>query len=153
MGLARGTMPVQQGDIVTIEFIGRFDDGTVFDTSYNYEKPVRFEVGSDTVLAKLQHEIIGMEENEKKDFTVLPSQGYGEYNPELVQTVPSQNIPMDGEPKSGMIVGVSTKNGKSIPARIVEVSMGEITLDLNHPFAGKTLHYSVQIRKIEKNNA
>jgi FKBP-type peptidyl-prolyl cis-trans isomerase 2 len=138
-------MPVGNGDKVKVEYKGTLDDGTVFDSSEAHGEPLEFEVGTGQIVPGFEEAIIGMEEGEEKEFKLEPSEAYGEHNPELVKAVPRDKMPLDEEPEAGMILLTELPNGAKIPAVITEVTKEEVTIDLNHPLAGKALTFEIKV--------
>ncbi|MBU0470038.1 MAG: peptidylprolyl isomerase [Nanoarchaeota archaeon] len=141
-------MPVKKGDKVKIEYTGTLDDGTVFDASERHGKPLEFEVGSGQVIKGFDEAVLGMEKDEEKEINLQPEEAYGQLRSELNKKVPREQLPKDQEPKAGMILLVGLPNGQQIPARITEVSDSEVTIDLNHPLAGKALNFKIKVVEI-----
>jgi FKBP-type peptidyl-prolyl cis-trans isomerase 2 len=138
-------MPVGNGDKVKVEYKGTLDDGTVFDSSEAHGEPLEFEVGTGQIIPGFEEAIMGMEEGEEKEFKLEPSEAYGEHNPELVKPVPRDKMPLDEDPETGMILLTELPNGAKIPAVITEVTKEEVTIDLNHPLAGKALTFEIKV--------
>jgi FKBP-type peptidyl-prolyl cis-trans isomerase 2 len=136
-------MAVKQGDKVKIEYTGKFDDGTVFDSSEKHGKPIEFEVGAKQVVPGFENAVLHMEEGEEKSFVLKPSEAYGEVNEQMVQKLPKDKLPADV--KEGMVLGMNLPNGGQLPAKVLEVNDDEVMLDLNHPLAGKTLHFEIKV--------
>ena len=141
-------MPVKEGDKVKVEYTGTFDDGTVFDASEKHGQPLEFEVGSKQVVPGFENAVIGMEKDEEKEVKLEPKDGYGDPNPELEKKVPKDQLPKDKELKPGMMLGVGLPTGQQIPAIIKEVGETEVTIDLNHPLAGKNLTFKIKVVEI-----
>ena len=135
-------MPVKKGDRVKVEYIGMFDDGTVFDSSEG-KSPLEFEAGSGQIIKGFDEAVIGMEKGEEKEFKIEPKDAYGERNPELVRKIPRDQLPPEAQ--AGMLLMLRTPDGMQIPAEITEVTDEEVTIDLNHPLAGKTLNFKIKI--------
>jgi len=89
-----------------------------------------------------------MEKGQEKEITIEPEQGYGQHNDQLIKKIPREQLPQDQEPKPGMMLALGTPDGKQFPAKIKEVTDKEIILDLNHPLAGKTLHFKIKLVEI-----
>ncbi|HLD80289.1 MAG TPA: peptidylprolyl isomerase [Candidatus Nanoarchaeia archaeon] len=136
---------VKKGNKVKVDYTGTFDDGTVFDASEKHGQPLEFEVGSGQVIKGFDDAVMGMKKGEEKDITLPPAEAYGELKAELHKKVPRKQLPQDQEPKIGMILSVGLPNGMQFPAKIVEVTKEEVTIDLNHPLAGKTLHFKIKV--------
>ena len=140
-------MPVKKGDKVKVDYVGSLDDGTIFDRSDAQGQPLEFEVGSGDVIKGFDDAVIGMNAGESKKIVIQPEQAYGANNPKMVQTVPRDKLP-PGDPKPGMVLMVSLPNGQQIPAKITTVAATTVTIDLNHPLAGKVLHFEITLKEI-----
>ena len=138
-------MKVEKGNKVKVEYEGKFDDGSVFDSSKTHGKPLEFIAGEGHVVPGFDNAIVGMEKDEEKEITIKPEEGYGPINAELSKEVPRDQLPKDQEPKMGMMLAVGLPNGQQVPATITKVSDDKITIDLNHPLAGKTLHFKIKV--------
>ncbi len=138
---------VENGNYVQIQYTGTYDNGEIFDTNVGFE-PLEFLVGSGTIINGLERGVMGMKEDEIKDITVLPEEGYGEYNNEFVVTVQKNDMNADFEPEIGMILSIQMENENIVPGRITGINDNEVVLDLNHPLAGKTLHFNIKVLAI-----
>lgn len=141
-------MPVKKGDKVTVEYEGKLQDGTVFDSSENHDEPLEFEVGGQNLMEGFENAVIGMEKGEEKEFQLKPDEAYGEYNDQLIKQVPKNQLPQDEEIEAGMMLVMGLPNGIQIPAQIVEVTDDTVTIDLNHPLAGKILNFKIKLVEI-----
>lgn len=138
-------MPVVNGNKVKIEYKGTLDDGSVFDSSEAHGEPLGFEVGAEQVIPGFEQAVVGMEEGEEKTFKLEPCDAYGDHNPQLIKAVPRDKMPLDEEPEAGMMLITELPNGAKIPAVITEVTDEEVTIDLNHPLAGKSLTFEIKV--------
>lgn len=141
-------MAVKKGDKVKIEYTGTLDDGTVFDSSEKHGKPLEIEIGAGQVIKGFENAIMGMKKGEEKEITLQPSDAYGEPNPQLIKKVHKEQLPKEPEPKPGMILVIALPDGRKFPAMIKSVDNEEVTIDLNHPLAGKTLHFKIKVVEI-----
>lgn len=137
-------MPIKNEDKIKVEYTGMLEDGTVFDTSEGIG-PLEFEVGSGQVISGFDNAVIGMEVGEEKKVELAPSEAYGDYDSNLIKKIPMNKLPPGEEPKPGMVLELRTSDGIGFPARITEVAEQDITIDLNHPLAGKTLIFQIKI--------
>lgn len=137
-------MTVKKGNEVKVDYIGSFDDGTVFDKSESRE-PLEFEAGSGHVISGFDDAVIGMKKGQEKKIQIESKDAYGDVNPELLKNIPKSALPKEPEPKAGMMLAIGTPDGQQIPARITEVSDDDITIDLNHPLAGKRLNFLIKL--------
>ena len=124
-------------------------EGKVIDSSREGE-PFAFQVGAKQVIPGFEKAIIGMKVGEKKFFQVSPDEGYGQEDPEGIDEVFKENLPPDLEPEVGMTLYATGAQGQTIPGRITEVRQDSVVININHPFAGKTLDYEVEIVEIQK---
>jgi FKBP-type peptidyl-prolyl cis-trans isomerase 2 len=143
-------MTIKNGDKIKVEYEGKLEDGSIFDSSSHgdHSHPLEFEVGKGMVIKGFDVAVVGMEINEEKEFTLKPEEAYGEPNEKAVQKIPRDKLPKDQEPTIGMMVGMSTPDGKQMPAKIIGVTDDEVTLDLNHPLAGKSLTFKIKILEV-----
>ena len=139
---------IKEGSKVTVEYTGKFDDGTVFDTSEGKE-PLVFEVDAKQVIKGFNDSVKGMKEGEEKEFKLEPKEGYGDVNPQLVQEVPKDKLPENLDAKVGMMLTLKSPDGKAFGAKIIEIGDATFKIDLNHPLAGKTLNFKIKVVKIE----
>jgi len=137
-------MPVEKGNTIKVDYTGTLDDGTVFDTSEG-KQPLEFEVGAGKIIKGFDNAVMGMEKGEEKEIKLGPADAYGEPNPELVKKVPRASLPQDQEPKQGMMLLLKAPDGRQIPAKIMGVTDAEVSIDLNHPLAGKTLNFKIKV--------
>lgn len=133
---------------VKLDYTGTLDDGKVFDSSSVHGKPLEFEVGAGKMIKGFESNVMGMKKGQEKEFVLNPAESYGEHNPNLMKKIPKEQLPKEHEPKPGMILVIGTQDGRKFPAVIKEVTDTEVTLDLNHPLAGKTLHFKIKVVEV-----
>ncbi|MBN2111926.1 peptidylprolyl isomerase [Candidatus Woesearchaeota archaeon] len=139
-------MPVKKGDKIKVEYEGKLDDGTVFDSTGKHGgEPLEFEAGAGSVIKGFDNAVIGMKKGDEKEINLKPAEAYGEPNEQLVKKVPRSQFPEKMELKAGTMLALRAPNGMQIPAKITEVSDSEVTIDLNHPLAGKNLNFKIKI--------
>jgi len=143
-------MKVEKGNKIKIEYEGKFEDGTIFDSSEKHGQPLEFVAGVGQVVPGFDNAVIGMEKGEEKEVEIEPQEGYGERREELRKEIPRDMLPRDQEPKEGMILMMQSPEGHQFPAKISEVTGDKITVDLNHPLAGKKLIFKIKIVDIEQ---
>jgi len=143
-------MVIEKGDKVKVNYVGYLEDGSVFDSSKE-DEPLEFVVGENKIIKGFEEAVVGMEKGEEKEIILKPNEAYGDVNPELVKKIPKENFKSDVEPKEGMMLTLTAPNGIRLPARIVEVGENDLTIDLNHPLAGKTLKFKIKVLEVEKN--
>ncbi|MFZ1077110.1 MAG: peptidylprolyl isomerase [Nitrosotalea sp.] len=141
-------MAVKTGNKVKVEYVGKLDDGSVFDSSEDHGKPLEFEVGSGHVIKGFDDAILGMNEGDEKEFTIQPAEAYGQHDPTLVQKVPREVFPQEADLTAGLLFEAGLPTGEKVPAMITAVDEGIVTVDLNHPLAGKTLNFKIKLKEI-----
>lgn len=138
----------QEGSTVKIHYTGKLDDGSVFDSSEGRE-PLVFTIGEGKIIPGFEAGVKGMAAGEEKDLVIPPEQAYGERREELIQQLPRAQFG-NLEPKEGMVVGMQVKGyDQAFPARVVKVEPEVVTVDINPPLAGKTLHFHIKLESVE----
>ncbi|MAG60704.1 peptidylprolyl isomerase [archaeon] len=140
-------MVVENGKKVKVHYTGTLEDGSVFDSSEGKD-PLEFTVGEGKVIKGFDAAVKEMSANEEKEIHIESKDAYGEARNELIKQVPRDQLPKEQEPKVGMILGVGMPNGQQIPARITAVNDTEVTIDLNHPLAGKNLNFKLKLVEV-----
>lgn len=143
-------MKPKQGDIVTVEYEGRLEDGTVFDSTAKHGEPLKFDLGTKQIIPGFNKAIAQLSKGEEKEFTISAKDAYGEKNEKFEQKVPKIHMPKDQEPEAGMMLLMKTPSGQQVPVIIKKVDEDTVTLDLNHPLAGKTLIFKIKLVDIEE---
>ncbi|MBU4246454.1 MAG: peptidylprolyl isomerase [Nanoarchaeota archaeon] len=138
-------LAVTHGDTVKVHYTGTLEDGTVFDNSESHGTPLEFQIGANQVIPGFENAMVGMKEGEEKNVKLSVADAYGEYNPQMVGKVPKAQLPKGQEPKIGMILMVGLPNGMQVPVKIVAVDAESVSIDLNHPLAGKALNFKIKI--------
>ncbi len=141
-------MIIKDGYKVKVEYEGKLENGDIFDSIEKHDgEALEFVPGTGMLVSGFEKAVIGMEEGEEKEVTLSPAEAYGDVNPEYVQKVPKDKFPEDA--KVGMQIGIPTPMGQ-IPAVIKEIGDSEVTLDMNHPMAGKTLIFKIKVISFEE---
>nr|WP_048058015.1 peptidylprolyl isomerase [Methanothermococcus okinawensis] len=152
-------MVVKNGTTVSVDYIGKFENGTVFDTSiksvaikngiYNPNrdyKPLNFTVGDGRLIKGFENAVIGMHVGENKTVTIPPEDAYGLRNDKLIIPVPTEAFKKANiTPIVGKYIYV-----RGAPAKIIKVNDTHVVLDFNSPMAGKTLIFTIKVVSIEK---
>ena len=136
------------GDTIKVDYVGKLDDGSVFDSSEGHGRPLEFEVGKGQVIKGFDDAVMGMGEGEEKEFSISPSDAYGDHDPTLVQKVPIEIFPQDAKLVPGLLFEAGLPTGEKVPAMITAVDDNTVSVDLNHPLAGKTLNFKIKIKEI-----
>lgn len=139
---------VEKGNKIKVEYVGKLEDGTVFDSSEKHNSPLEFVVGEGQLIKGFDNAVVGMKLGEEKEVKIPPEEGYGNHNPEFVRDMPKDMFPKDQEIKPGMVFMVDIQDGRQIPVRVTKVSDENVTIDLNPPLAGQTLIFTIKVLEI-----
>ena len=134
------------GDSVVIHYHGTLEDGEVFDSSLERE-PFEFTLGEGQVIPGFEQAVDGMKVGDKKEISIPPDEAYGDLNDQLVVEVPKTNLPEGAEP--GMAFQVTLPNGQLHPFQLVELQDEVAIMDGNHPLAGQTLNFNLELVDIK----
>jgi peptidylprolyl isomerase len=135
------------GDKVRVHYKGQLSDGTIFDSSLERE-PIEFILGQDTVIPGFEDAVIGMEAGESKDVSIPPEEGFGEYSKDLVVNIEKTILPPEINPELGMQLEVSSEEETPRVFTIADIAEDSITLDGNHPLAGKEIAFKITLLEI-----
>ncbi len=151
---------IEKGNTITVDYVGKLQDGTVFDTSIekiakesgkyssgrNYDEWLTFVAGAGQMIAGFDQGVIGMKIGETKTVSIEPKDAYGERDQAKLLTIKKDQIPDADQYKVGM--QVMSQNGQIF--KVYEVKKDEIVFDANHELAGKTLIFDITIKDIQK---
>jgi peptidylprolyl isomerase len=137
----------RSGDTVRIHYTGTLSDGSTFDSSQG-RAPLEFTVGSGEIIPGLDRAIEGMTVGETKTVTVPAAEAYGDHDPDGVQSIPRDQVPDHIPLDPGTQLELQTMDGRTLPVTVTEVTADAITLDANHPLAGKDLTFKVELVEI-----
>lgn len=135
---------IENGSTVQVHYTGTLDNGEVFDSSRERE-PLQVTIGQGQLINGFENALMGMAVNEKKTFTLEPSEAYGQRDQEAVRSFPRDQIPPGMDVQVGQTVALSTTDGQQIPAKVTELDNNSIILDLNHPLAGERLTFAIEV--------
>jgi peptidylprolyl isomerase len=140
---------VKSGDTVRIHYTGTLTNGETFDSSEGRE-PLEFTVGSGQIIPGLDNAMPGMEVGQKKSVEVPADEAYGQPDPNAQQAVPRGEIPDNIPLDLGTQLQVQTPQGQVMPVTVVDVTDEQVTLDANHPLAGKDLKFDIELVGIDE---
>ena len=139
-------MKAENGKAVKIHYKGTLKDGSVFDSSEGRD-PLQFVIGAKMVIPGFDNAVNGMEKGETKTVTLPVEEAYGAINADLMKEVPRDQLPKEPEPQVGMQLMMQTPQG-AFPVKIAKVADDKVTLDLNHPLAGKELTFEITLEDV-----
>ncbi|SMC96979.1 FKBP-type peptidyl-prolyl cis-trans isomerase [Primorskyibacter flagellatus] len=138
---------VKTGDTVRIHYTGTLADGSTFDSSAGRD-PLEFTVGSGQIIPGLDKAMPGMTVGDSKKIDVVADEAYGQPDPAARQAVPRTEIPDDVPLDLGTQLQVQTPDGQTMAVTVAEVTEEQVTLDANHPLAGKDLTFDIELVEI-----
>ena len=139
-------MQVKNGDTVRVHYTGKLDDGTVFDSSRDGE-PLEATLGEEMLIPGFERALLGLSVGDTITVSIAPEDAYGQASEELLLAVPRDKFPAHLVPEKGIMLQVSTDQGE-MDVRIADVTDEEVILDANHPLAGQTLTFELELMAI-----
>lgn len=135
---------IKDGDTVKVHYTGKLENGDVFDSSREKE-PFEFTVGNKAVIPGFEKGVVGMGVGDTKTIEIPPEEAYGAKQDELVVVVNKSKFPDDITPSVGQRLQIKQQDGNPVVVTITELTEDSITLDANHPLAGYTLFFEVEV--------
>lgn len=137
----------KQGDTVRIHYTGKLEDGTVLESSRD-RKPFELVLGTGQVISGLEQAVQGMEPGESKSVHIPVQEAFGVRADDMVLTLDRDKLAPELTPTIGQEVTLNSQDGRPIPAVITDVNDASVTVDANHPLAGKDLVFDVELLEI-----
>ena len=137
----------KRGDTVRVHFTGRLEDGTVFDTSVE-RGPYEFAIGKSRIVPGFSEAVIGMKPGESKTVEIPVKKAYGPHRKDMIAVIERSKLPAHLNPEIGQRLRIDQADGQKIPATVIKVSASSVTLDANHPLAGKNLTFDIELLEI-----
>lgn len=138
---------VKEGDMVRVHYTGKFDDGTVFDSSED-STPMEFTVGKGDVFQRVDEGVIGMNPGETKTIRIPMEEAYGPHKEERIFEFDKTRAPEGFDPVIGQVVQMYRVDGLPVRATVIGKSETSFTMDCNHPLAGKDLIFDITLVEI-----
>ncbi|RLA41719.1 MAG: peptidylprolyl isomerase [Gammaproteobacteria bacterium] len=139
---------IAQGCVVTLHFSLALEDGSIIDSNFE-GSPATFTMGDGSMLPGFEDVLVGLGVNERASFRIEPEYGFGQHNPVNVQLMKRQHFPVDMELGHGLVVSFTDAAKSELPGVITAIAGDEISVDFNHPLAGKSIVFDVQVLGIE----
>lgn len=134
----------KDGDTVRVHYTGKLDDGTVFDSSRDRE-PLEFQLGAGSVIPGFEEVVRGMETGQTRTTRIEPENGYGERRDDMILEVPADQLPEGLNPQVGQELQLQLQDGQQLPVVVTTVENDSVTIDANHPLAGQSLTFDVEL--------
>ncbi|MBW2019383.1 MAG: peptidylprolyl isomerase [Deltaproteobacteria bacterium] len=137
----------KHGDTVRVHYTGKLEDGTVFDSSGD-RGPMEFTIGKGQIIPGFEEAVVGMSPGESKTATIPVDKAYGPHREEMVVTVDRKEFPEDVKPEINQQLQLRLTDGRTIVVMVTDISELSVTIDANHPLAGKDLTFEIQLTEI-----
>ena len=137
----------KNGDVVKVHYTGKLNDETVFDSSAGSE-PLQFTIGEGQLIPDFEQAVIGMNPGESKTVQIPSERAYGPHHQEMVMEVDRSDFPEDLKPEVNQRLQVRNQEGQVFAVTVTDVAEAKVTLDANHPLAGKDLTFDIQLAEI-----
>ena len=135
---------IEKNTVVSLSYNLKNVNGDELDQA-GVDQPFAYMHGAGQIVSGLENELAGMKTGDKKNITVSPEDGYGKVNPDLIIQVGRSNFPKDADIQPGMQFAAEGEGSQQINFTVKEVKGEKVTIDGNHPFAGETLLFSVEV--------
>jgi peptidylprolyl isomerase len=137
-------MQAKQGDTVNVHYTGKLEDGTVFDSSRD-RHPLQFVLGKGQVITGFEQAVVGMNTGESKTVNIPMDQAYGPRRSDMIVTMDRSQLPADLNPRVGQRLELTQMDDETILVTVTDITESSMTLDANHPLAGKTLTFDIEL--------
>lgn len=138
----------EDGDRVKVHYVGTLENGETFDSSRERDEPLDVRIGDGNLIEPFEKALIGLEIGKIKNIVVAPEDGYGLRQDTLVHAVSRRQLPADLDVKVGMMLQSADQQGNPIEFVVTGMDDDQVILDSNHPLAGKTLKFELEIVEI-----
>ena len=139
----------QVGDLVSVHYTGKLKSGEIFDSSKDRD-PLKFTLGNKEMLAGFEKGVVGMKPGESKSVTLEPENAFGDRREDLLLEYPKNEFPQDITPSVGLQLKLSNSSGANLTVVITAMGEDSVTLDGNHPLAGQTLVFDIELIEIQQ---
>jgi len=136
---------IQLGSKVSVQYTGKLENGVTFDSNVDGE-PLEFTVGEGQLIMGFENGIMGMSKGDKRTVKIIPEDGYGPIHESLIVTIPRNNVPPDVE--VGAQLQAESQEGHPVVFVVREVNEDNVVMDGNHPLAGKTIFFDIEVLDI-----
>ncbi len=141
-------LPIDQGTRVTLHFALKFPDGQVIDSTFDKE-PATLEIGDENLPENFEAYLMGLKAGDREAFEVPPEKGFGQHNPSNVQTFKRHEFSADMVLEPGVMISFADARQTELPGVVSRVEGDQVDVDFNHPLAGRTLVFEVEIIDVE----
>lgn len=143
-------MKVAERTVVTMDYVLKYPDGEIIESSIESNQPIEFVYGKGLILPALEKAILGLEEGETKTVTLTPEEAYGPWKEEGVVTIPKNQFPQDTDLEEGMMFMMESEEGGAMPMTVVRLEGDDVVVDFNHPLAGESLVFDITVKNVRE---
>lgn len=123
----------------------QLSDGSTAENTRNSNQPALLNIGDDSLSPAFEQALVGLQVGDKTEFTLAPKDAFGEPNPDAIYYLDRSKFPADMQLEAGVIVGFAGPGGSEIPGIVREIAGDSVTVDMNHPLAGQTLTFQLEV--------
>ena len=142
-------LPIEDGREVVMHFTIKLSDGSVADSTRMSGKPAKFRMGDGSLTENFEACLIGLRPGSEREFTLPPEDAFGEPNPDNYYYVDSSKFSDVTKPEVGAILAFTQTDGTELPGIVRKIEGPTVTIDFNHPLAGQTVIFEVEIISVE----
>ncbi len=143
-------MKVAERTVVTMDYVLKYADGEIIESSIETNQPIEFVYGKGYLLPSLEKAILGLEVGETKTVTLSPEEAYGDWKEEGLVTIPKNQFPPEADVEEGMMFMMENEDGGTMPLTVVKIEGDNVVVDFNHPLAGEELVFDITIKDIRE---
>jgi FKBP-type peptidyl-prolyl cis-trans isomerase SlpA len=141
-------VPVSEGTRIFLNFSLSLEDGSEVDSNFGGE-PVNFVYGDGSLMPGFEQLLLGMEAGQRNMFTVLPENAFGQPNDNNVQCISREDFEEDEDLEIGLVFSFADAAGGELPGMLIAFDDNEVTVDFNHPLAGRKILFDVVVHRVE----
>jgi len=146
--MTHDTGTIGPGDRVRLHFAMTLEDGTEAESTFG-DQPVEITIGQGDLQASLEARLTGLRPGERRRFAIAAQEGFGAHDPALIHMLSRREFPPAMELEPGLIIGFTTPAGDEVPGLILDIQGDEVTVDFNHPLAGRDFEFRVEILSVQ----
>ena len=133
---------------ITLHFSLKLEDGQLVDSTFDND-PASFSIGDGSLLEGFEKKLHGLEAGSKATFEILPEEGFGQPNPNNMQQFNRSDFAADMALEEGLVISFADASQSELPGVVKHVEGDQVTIDFNHPLAGRTITFEVEIIAVE----
>lgn len=142
-------MTITENSKITLHFALLLEDGQVVDSTFEREKPASFVFGDGNLLPSVEAKLLGLRTGDKETFKLAPEQAFGQRNPANIQSFPRSQFNADMELYEGLVISFADAARAELPGVVSSFDDERVEVDFNHPLAGRSLLFKVEILDVQ----